>query len=237
MNNADLRSHYDAMWARAFPALASGNVDCDAGLAASPDRRRGLTLIARPSPALRASFTTLLDHLVAAEPGQYRYPVPDMHVTILSLFTAVEDSARQLARLDDYRALVRTALDGIAPFDIDFDGIALSPGAIMARGFARGTGLETLRERLRTGLRAQGLDASVDQRYRLVTAHATLLRFTAPLRQPAQFGALLTALRDQPLGRMRVDDVELVINDWYMSSGTLRRVDTLRLPGQSGGDG
>ena len=225
MNNADLRRHYDAMWASAFPVLASGTVDCDAGLAAGPDRRRGLTLIARPAPAVRAAFERLLDQLTTIEPLQYRYPALDMHVTILPLFTAVEDASRQLARLDDYRAVVRTALDGIEQFDIAFDGIALSSGAVMARGVPSGAGLATLRERLRTGLREQGLDVSLDQRYRLVTAHATLCRFVMPLRQPARFSALLAALRDQPLGSMRVAQVELVVNDWYMSNGTLECVE------------
>lgn len=225
MRNFSLAGHYDAMWARAFPALASGTVDCDPSLAAGPDRRRGLTLIARPSQALCASFDALLDQLTAAEPRQYRYPAPDMHVTVLSLFTAVEDPSQQLARLDEYRAVVRQAMEGIAPFDIAFDGLTLSQGAVMARGFPHGPGLDMLRERLRAGLRQQGLAASVDERYRLVTAHATLLRFATPLRQPAQFGALLTALRDQPLGCMRVEEVELVINDWYMSNGTLERVE------------
>jgi 2'-5' RNA ligase len=225
-----LGQHYDAMWTGAFPKIVAGTVDCDTGLLAGPDRRRGLTLIARPSAAVRASFDALLDQLAAIEPGQYRYPASDMHVTVLSLFTAVEDPSQQLARLNDYRAVVHAALEGIEPFDIVFDGLTLSPGAVMARGFPCGCGLDTLRERLRTGLREQGLAASVDQRYRLVTAHATLLRFTEPLRQPARFSARLAALRDLPLGKMHVDKVELVINDWYMSSGTLRRVETLAVP-------
>jgi 2'-5' RNA ligase len=229
MRNDALRRHYDAMWASAFSAIASGAVDCDMSLAARQDRRRGLTLIARPSAAVRASFDALLDQLAAIEPGQYRYPASDMHVTLLSLFTAVEDPSRQLARLNDYRAVVHTALEGIEPFDIVFDGLALSPGAVLARGFAGGAGLDMLRERLRTGLREQGLAASVDQRYRLVTAHATLLRFRAPLRQPERFAARLAALRDHPLGKMHVDEVELVVNDWYMSSRTLRPVEFFTL--------
>lgn len=234
MRNADLRRHYDAMWASAFPAIARGAVDCDTRITAGPDLRRGLTLIARPGAALQASFAAVVQQLDALEPQQYRYPVTDMHVTLLPLFTAVEDPSMQLARLDDYRAVAATALKDIGGFTIDFDGITLSPGAVMARGFPRGAALEALRERLRTGLRAQGLDASLDGRYRLVTAHVTLCRFVTPLRQPAQFGTLLTALRDQPLGSMRVDEVELVINDWYMSMGTLQCVEVVPLQTRAG---
>ncbi|MFC0253714.1 2'-5' RNA ligase family protein [Massilia consociata] len=225
----DLQAHYDAMWERAFGAVATGDIDCDARLAAGPDPRRGLTLIARPGAALAGRFDALLDRLAGCEPRQYRQPGADMHVTVLSLFTVTDDPVAELARVDEYRAAVRSALDGIGTFGIDFCGITLSRGAVLARGFPRGPALEMLRERLRGALRARGLDGSLDQRYRLVTAHVTLLRFVAPLREPSRFAALLEALRDEPLGSMQVDSLELVINDWTMSSGSLQRVEAWSL--------
>ena len=53
---ADLQAHDDAMWERAHGAIAAGDIDCDQRLAAGPDARRGLTLIARPGAALAARF-------------------------------------------------------------------------------------------------------------------------------------------------------------------------------------
>lgn len=229
-SSADLQAHYDAMWTRAHGAIAGGDIDCDERVLAGPDPRRGLTLIARPGPALRERFDALLGRLAQAEPGQYRHPPADLHLTVLSLFTVTEEPGAQLAQLDAYRAAVHAAVEGAEPFEIAFEGITLSRGAVMACGYPRGPALENLRERLRAQLRARGLDASLDQRYRLVTAHATLLRFAVPLQQPARFAALLEELRMQPLGSMRVDQLELVINDWYMSSAQLERVDVLRLP-------
>lgn len=226
----DLQAYYDAMWTRAHGAIAAGDIECDERVLAGPDERRGLTLIARPGPLLKACFDALLERLAQAEPGQYRHPPADMHLTVLSLFTVTDQPGAQLARLDDYRAAVDAAVAGMEPFEIGFAGITLSRGAVMACGYPRGPALETLRERLRIGLRARGLDASLDQRYRLVTAHATLFRFAAPLRQPARFAALLGELRAEPLGSMRVDELELVVNDWTMSSGSLQRVELLRLP-------
>lgn len=231
----DLQAHYAAMWERAHGAIAAGDIDVDARLAAGSDPRRGLTLIARPGPALAARFDALLATLAGAEPAQYRHPLADMHVTILSLFTVTDRPEAGLARLDDYRAAVHAALAGAPPFEIDFHGITLSRGAVLACGFPRGAALQELRERLRSELHARGLGASLDQRYRLVTAHATLLRFAAPLRQPSRFAALLDSLRREPLGSMRVEALELVINDWYMSSGSLDRLELLRLPLPGGG--
>ena len=144
MNDAarsKLDIHYDAMWNSAFAAVAGGAIDHDPHPAAGPDRRRGLTLIARPSTTLCARFAVMLDRLTNAEPQQYRYPVADMHVTILPLFTASDNPAGELARLDDYRAAASAALEGVEAFDIDFDGITLSRSAVMARGFPRGPAL------------------------------------------------------------------------------------------------
>jgi 2'-5' RNA ligase len=229
----DLHAYYDAMWTRAHGAIAAGDIERDERVLAGPDPRRGLTLVARPGAVLRARFDALLERLAQAEPGQYRHPPADMHLTVLSLFTVTEEPGAQLAQLDAYRAAVHAALKGMEAFEIEFAGITLSRGAVMACGYPRGPALETLRERLRIQLRARGLDASLDQRYRLVTAHATLLRFAAPLRQPARFAALLEELRHAPLGSMQVDALELVVNDWYMSSGSLQRVELLRLPGRT----
>jgi 2'-5' RNA ligase len=227
--NSSLQAHYGAMWERAFPSIAAGDIECDARLAAGPDPRRGLTVIARPGPALAARFDALLDRLDLAAPGQYRHPAADMHLTVLSLFTVSEDASFALVRLDDYRAAVQEAVRGIDSFEIEFLGITLSRGAVMACGYPRDGMLETLRERLRAQLRERGLDGTLDGRYRLVTAHSTLLRFAVPLADPLRFARELESLRDEPLGTMRVDEVKLVVNDWYMSSGSLQLVDSLRL--------
>lgn len=228
--NTSLHTHYGAMWEGAFASIAAGDIECDRRLAAGPDPRRGLTVIARPGPALAARFDALLERLAAAAPGQYRHPVADMHLTVLSLFTVGDDPAFALARLDQYRAAVQEAVRAIDAFGIEFRGITLSRGAVMACGYPQDGMLEMLRERLRAQLRERGLDGTLDGRYRLVTAHSTLLRFAGPLADPVRFARELERLRDEPLGRMQVNEVQLVVNDWYMSHQSLRQVETLLLP-------
>jgi 2'-5' RNA ligase len=225
----DLRAHYDAMWDRAWPDVSRGDVDCDRHLAGGLDPRRGLTLIARPGAALAARFEAVQEALLTADPHQYRQPLPDLHMTVLSLFTVTADYAPHLARRADYAAAARAALEHMPAFDIDFEGITISRGAVLAKGFPRDGTLEALRARLRDALRAHGLDGTLDQRYRLVTAHSTVLRFVAPPADPARLAAVLAEMRDMPLGTMRVDSLQLVINDWYMSSAAVEPVATFTL--------
>jgi len=225
-----LQSHYDAMWDLAWPAVSRGDVECDLHLTGGLDPRRGISLIARPDPALAARLADLQDRLADADPHQYRQPLSDLHMTVLSLFTVAEHCAPHLARRADYAKAVRAAVAGVPAFDVDLAGITTSRGAVLVRGFPRDDTLERLRTRLRDVLRVCGLGAGLDQRYRLVTAHMTVLRFMAPPADPARLAAALAALRDAPLGTMAVDTLELVVNDWYMSSAAVEPIATLHLP-------
>lgn len=228
----DLHSHYDAMWSHAWPAVAAGAVDLETHLTGGRDPGRGLTVIARPGPALAAGCEVVLDQLATADPRQYRQPRADLHLTVLSLFSVTDAFAPHLAQRAAYVAGARAAVADLPAFDVDFTGITISRGAVVARGFPRDDTLAVLRSRLRDALRARGLGATLDQRYRLVTAHMTLMRFAAPPRDPARLAAALAELRDAPLGTMRVEALELVVNDWYMSDAAV--VERLALTGRDG---
>jgi 2'-5' RNA ligase len=188
-----------------------------------------MTLIARPDAALAARLTDLQHRLANAAPRQYRQPRADLHMTVLSLFTVTADHAPHLARRAEYATAVRAAIEGLPAFDIEFAGITISRGAVLATGFPRDATLETLRARLREALRPGGLDGMLDQRYRLVTAHSTLLRFVAPPADPARLAAVLAEVRDEPLGTLRVDSLQLVVNDWFMSSAAVESIETYAL--------
>jgi 2'-5' RNA ligase len=224
-----LQSHYDAMWDGAWPAVSRGDVECDLHLTGGLDPRRGISLVARPDAALAARLADLQDRLADADPRQYRQPLSDLHMTVLSLFSVTEHCASHLARRADYATAVRAAVKGIPSFDVDLAGITTSHGAVLVRGFPRDDTLERLRTRLRDVLRVCGLGAGLDQRYRLVTAHMTVLRFVVPPADPARLAAALVALRDAPLGTMTVDTLELVVNDWYMSSAAVEPIERFAL--------
>jgi 2'-5' RNA ligase len=198
------------------------------------DARRGVTLLARPSARVASSIVQFLDELRALEPEQYYHPRSDLHLTVLSLFTATVDHAPYLAHLDDYRAAVAESLDGLARFTVDTIGVTLTQGAVLAKGFPRDGTLTHVRERLRASLAERGLGATVDGRYRLETAHTTLVRFTAPLRNPERFVDALAAARWRPFGTTVVDRLELTLADWYQSSESSQPIAEQRLARREG---
>ncbi|MEL7675363.1 MAG: hypothetical protein AAGU78_16635, partial [Chloroflexota bacterium] len=52
--------------------------------------------------------------------------------------------------------------------------------------------------------------------------HATLLRFRALPRRLEALGAYVAARRDRDYGASRIEQIEFVVNDWYMSHDRVR---------------
>ncbi|HUR88103.1 MAG TPA: 2'-5' RNA ligase family protein [Ramlibacter sp.] len=211
-----LAARYDAMWAEAAPLVRDGGAELDPWLSLpAEDARRGVTLLARPAPAVAAALAAFLGQLRALEPEQYYQPQAELHHTVLSLFTATADYAPHLENLPEYRAAVADAIAGMPPFTIAVSGVTLACGAVLAQGFPQDGTLAAMRERLREALGARGLGGALDRRYRLETAHMTLVRFAAPLRDAARFVNALAAARAIDFGVSEVDELELVLGDWY----------------------
>ena len=85
------------------------------------------------------------------------------------------------------------------------------------QGFPIGDGLNILRDRLRSAFKEARLQSSIDTRYKLVTAHSSIIRFCAPFENKQAFFELCNAYRGHDFGRIRLTDIELVFNDWYQS--------------------
>jgi 2'-5' RNA ligase len=227
---ARLRRRYEQMWSAAIGQIRSGAVKTDRVLAAGiPDRRRGLTLIARPSPKVRREVVAFLGRLRRLEPDQYFYSASELHVTILSLFTATVDHRPLLDQTEVYAAAVRAALQMAEPLRIEFRGVTASPEAILVQGFPQSDALNRIRGAIRRELRARGLSNRLDERYRLETAHMTVARFCVRLKDGQRFAAVLERSRQLLFGTTVISTLSLVKNDWYMSRLILEMVKRYRL--------
>lgn len=211
----DLQAHYDAMRATAQRQLAQGQADLDLLLDSPLDDRRGLTLLTRPPAAITANIANIIADFQRAEPAQYYYPTPDIHLTILSIISCYRGFTLALIDPQAYREGVGAILSRTRPFTIRFAGFTASAGGIMVQGFPEGDGLQKLRDELRQFFQASGLQQSIDQRYSIQTAHSTVIRFRSPLLNPGAVLAKLARYQHRALGTCTVDALELVYNDWY----------------------
>jgi 2'-5' RNA ligase len=225
-----LKQRYDHLWSETRERIRAGNVDIDAVLAhKQADLRLGMTALFRPSEQVRKRVAELLDRLRELEPDQYYYDPAELHVTFLSLFTATEKHESFFARAEEYVEAVSAGIREMSSFRIFFTGITAASGAIMAQGFTDAAKLNTARDILRGELRSRDLDQGLDQRYRLETAHMTMVRFRQPLRDGKLFAEALERMRNFEFGQTDADCLELVRNDWYMSRGRTERLQTYRL--------
>jgi 2'-5' RNA ligase len=216
----DLCGFYDSLWRKAIDHFNdTGQVWVDPHLADKRgDRRLGLSVIGRPSPDVVGEFSALLRELVSVAPNQYFYRPDEFHITVLSLFTATEAFEPHFAQSPQYLAAVRSVLSAARHFEVVFQGITASNSAVMVQGFPKSPELNKLRDRLRESLRGAGLGEGLDKRYRISTAHATVMRFQTQPRNLRKLVETLAGYREYGFGQTTFRTLQLVKNDWYMSS-------------------
>src|SRR5262245_59112078 len=208
---------YDQLWDGAMAAFARGDVQLDAHLTQrDSDRRRGISLIARLGTDVTAKCCELLHEIRNLEPDLHYYRGDEQHVTVMSLISASETFELQRAPIALFRSTLNTLFRQVEPFTIVFDGITASPGSVMLQGYAADDSLNKLRDAIRSELGRFGLAGGLDHRYRITTAHATIVRFCSQPRDLQKLIALLRTARERHFGAVTVAEVEFVANDWYM---------------------
>lgn len=225
-----LTARYQQLWDDAIEPVRAGAVNIDPLLAGrEPDRRRCLTVLARPSAEILSAVAAFLNQLRNIDPEQYYYESSDLHVTVLSLFTATADYERHFLHYDRYLKAVNAALAGVPAFSIEFAGVTLTRDAIMIQGYFDDTILNDTREALRKALQSRGLTEGLDRRYILQTAHMTAVRFRHPLQKSRKYVEMLEQYRRHSFGRTHVSEVNLVRNDWYMSTPSVEVIKKYQL--------
>lgn len=224
---------YDRLWAEALARFETGTVETDPYLLHKQgDYRLGITLrIHITTPAVAACFSDLIAQLRAQEPEQYYYHPDEYHVTLLSLMTVAAGFDLAEVPTATYDTVFAGIFGQVRKFGLHFHGITASPSSVLVQGCSENGYLNEIREMIRLRLQQVGLGETLDQRYRITTTHATIMRFRA---QPKSLPALisqLTALRETEIGTAQVEEVDFVLNDWYMSRDRVRVLSKYRLQG------
>ncbi len=219
MQTTSLQSFYNTLWKDAVDSFSQGDIQLDPHLLnRQDDQRLGLSVVIRPQEPVKSRMVQIIEQLRGQEPFQHYYTRDELHVTVLSLFSATEAYARYMPNIPIYRDVLQSVCLETPSFQIRFTGITATNSAVMVQGFPEQDALNAFRERLREALRAAGVGDSLDTRYRIITAHITIMRFQAQPHNLKGFLDTLRTLREYDFGMMTVNTVQWVKNDWYMSS-------------------
>ena len=214
-----IESIYQSMWDNFTQAINHDRIELDPYLCdLDKDDRRGITALAyihQGCSDVAQKIAQFQARVKDIEPHQYYHPINELHATILSIISCY--SGFQLADINqqEYCEIFRTVLKDIKPITIHYRGVTASPNCIVMQGFPQGDGLNQLRDRLRDAFNQSGLQCSLDARYKLVTAHSSVVRFYQPLQEQQKLLELCRDYRNYDFGYVELRHFDLVFNDWY----------------------
>lgn len=229
MNNLPLSDDYNRLWQEALPLIVRNGFEWDPLLDAEADRRYGITLLIRPQSEVKASIQEFLDEVRKVDPDQYFYPNSDIHVTVMPIISCYEGFQLKNIPLEKYIQLLEGCMIDIPSFHIQFLGITASPSCLMVKGFPSGLTLENIRNKLRLSFSQADVEQSLDKRYPLKTAHATVVRFRKKVKDTSRILTLLDKWKDHDFGVSKVAKLELVFNDWYQRKQVVKHLFTFNL--------
>lgn len=193
------------------------------------DKRRGLSVIARPDRDVLGRLTAVLGELAELEPAQYLYRPAEIHLTVLTLVKSSDQFESRRRDIPQFEDITRRLAMDTPPIDVSFTGLMATPDGVIVKGYPRDGTLREFRDRLRAEIQAAGLGASMDIPYAIKIAHCTILRFRTPLNNLATFRNKLNGLSDIPLGTVAIGQIDLVTHDWYISTGRTECIASYRL--------
>lgn len=224
-----LEKKYNVMWETSQAHFAEQGVDIDPNIYSNCDNRKGITVIAKFSSDLGVEVCQSFEKLKRIEPKQYYYSENELHLTVLSLISCNENFSVEQINIDEYKSAIVKAVMGIKPFKISFKGVTASSSCIMLQGFPMDDSLLHLRNNLRNIFAQSSLFNTIDERYKIDTAHSTAIRFQHKLEQMKEFFQLLEEFRKLDLGILYVKELQLVYNDWYHKEDKTVILSTIRL--------
>lgn len=223
---------YEELWSEAVTALELGRPKIDVHLTDKRnDRRRGVSLIIRLPPPVQERIKQFLDELALNFPGQYFYQAEELHVTVVTLISATEQWEEEFRDVGAFRGMVEEVLSHHPPFKLEFRGVTAAPNAVMIQGFTTDNTLENIRAELRRVFVERGFPNRLDRRYPNKAAHVTAMRFCEANSDWNHLINVLKARRQTDFGDMQVETLQLILGDWYASTGTVRILGEYRLLG------
>lgn len=211
----NLNEHYQTLYNNSIEKIKNDDYAIDELIHSPNDNRFGITLLIRPPQEVKNEIQRFLKDLRAVEPNQYYYPNPDIHITVMSIISCYDGFDLSRIDISKYVDIIKKSIVETPQIEIQFKGLTASPSCIMVQGFMANDALNDIRDNLRFHFKNSDLEQSLDKRYAIQTAHATIVRFSNKLVNKTPFLNTVEAFKNCNFGTFKVDQLELVFNDWY----------------------
>lgn len=219
-----LRIFYDQLYQNTLKTLEGSNFSPDSDIDNPRDDRFGLTLLLRPSEVVKNKIQEMLEDFKQVSPEQFYYRNSDIHVTVLSIISCEAGFNLEQLDLGPYFRIIEKSLEKVKPFVLSFEGLTASPSTVMVQGFNPDGQLEEIRSQLRENFKSASVYTSIDKRYSIKTAHASVLRFRKEEKKKDALLDLMAHYRKQDFGYAEVSELEFVFNDWYQRAEKVKKL-------------
>ncbi|MEO6168812.1 MAG: hypothetical protein ABIO46_15835 [Chitinophagales bacterium] len=225
----DLSAYYNSLFDESVKAFLAGDYFIDAQINSLSDNRFGLTLIIKIDDSIKIKIQSFIDDLKNIDPHQYYYSQSDLHVTVMSIISCYDGFSLENISVTDYIKVIEKSMTDINAIEIDFHGVTASSSAILIQGFLAEDALNNLRNNLRMNFKSSGLEQSIDKRYSIFAAHITVARFRQKIKDPPKLIHMIEENRRRDFGKMKVEQLDLVYNDWYHREDFVKQLYSLSL--------
>ncbi|WP_194766375.1 2'-5' RNA ligase family protein [Tamlana sp. I1] len=225
----NLEAHYNKLYKASKSQILADAYEIDPLIDSKTDNRFGITLLIRPSEAVKKNIQKCIDELKHREPNQYYYPNSDIHITIMSIISCYNGFNLSKIDLSKYIEIIQNCLTNTKEVRIQFKGLTASNSCIMLQGYMSDSTINDIRDRLRIAFKNSNLEQSLDKRYAIQTAHATIVRFKSVLNNKVEFLKTVETYKNFDFGTFKVENFELVYNDWYQRQKFVKKLHVFKV--------
>lgn len=142
------------------------------------DKATGLNLIVKlPRKNVLDIQNKVYKPLKDVIPGQYYYPLSDLHITFLDILPHRDDFKISKQELNKYLSVLDDFFAKATCFEVEFIGVFAAKIGVGVMGFPVDNKLNVVRNQLRNRLVDAGLRNEEDRKYVLESAHIMCIRF------------------------------------------------------------
>ena len=225
----NLEKQYNNLYQESISKIRNDQYQTDELIDSTDDNRFGITLLIRPDKKVKSEIQKFLNQVRLIEPEQYYYPSSDIHITVMSIISCYDGFELPQISINDYVKVIQESINEFSAFDIEFRGLTASPSCIMVKGFFKEDTLNQIRENLRVNFGKSDLQQSIDKRYSIKTAHSTVIRLRKELTNKEDFLRTIEDNKDRYFGTFKVDNLELVYNDWYQRNKFVEQLHNFKI--------